>query len=210
MSWNFLASYNKTADVRNYKAQAGFGLVELLVSISIVVIVASIILTKQSTFNSSVLLRGQAYEVALRAREVQLSAVSATNDAASDFRSVLGLHFDVTNGNEGGYKIFRDANLDGFYSGSGEEYDVQGQLDNRFEIREIRVIDGGGTSVENDLSIIFVRPNFDARFFVDAGQANEKTQATAEIDVARRGIVGTGNEVLRTVVITSTGQISVK
>lgn len=208
MSWNFLASYKESTSGCMHKQQAGFGLVELLVSISIVVIVASIILTKQSTFNSSVLLRGQAYEVALRAREVQLSAVSATNDASNDFRSVLGLHFDVTNGNEGGYKIFRDANSDGFYSGSGEEFDIQGQLDKRFEIREIRVTDGGGTTVENDLSVIFVRPNFDARFFVGAG--SEKTQASAEIDIARIGITGTGNDVLRTVVITSTGQISVK
>lgn len=205
---NFLASYKQKTRISTLVNQGGFGLVELMVSISIVVIVASIILTKQSTFNSAVLLRGQAYEVALRAREIQLSAVSASNDSG-DFRSVLGLHFDSTSGSNGEYKVFRDANDDGFYQPT-EEFDIQGILDPRFEVREIRKVGGGG-GTENSLSIIFVRPNFDA-IFVDTPGNNlviNDGVYSVEIDIARRGIVGTGSGVVRTVEITSTGQIGV-
>lgn len=186
--------------------QAGFGLIELLVSISVLVIVTSIILVRQTSFNGAVLLRSQAYEVALQLRDIQLSAVSASYDTA-DFRSTLGAHF--TEG-ASSYRIFRDstsgASDNNFYN-VGEEFGQQGILDSRFEVREIRVIDST-PSTETELSIVFQRPNFDARFFT-AGNT-EVIAGSVEIDVARVGVSGSGDSVLRTVEVTSAGQISVQ
>ena len=173
------------------------------------VIVMGVVLVRQSSFNSAVLLRSQAYEVALQLREIQLSAVSASNinSGGNDFRDVLGVHFDT--GSNGLYRIFRDsvsgANKNNFYD-SNEEFGIQGKLDERFEIRAIQQV--GGSSV-NNLSIIFERPNFDASFYIAPN--NESIASAIRIDVGKRG--GAGGAVCgtdyRTVEVTRTGQIAV-
>lgn len=198
---HYLASFSKRASAK----QAGFGLIELLISISVIVIVTSIILIRQDSFNGSVLLRSQAYEVALELRSLQLNAVSARYDTGN-FRSVIGAHFNETAGVNLGYRIFRDADSDNFYD-ANEEFGMQGILDSRFEIRDIRPNPATGYNAASGLSIVFQRPNFDARFFSGGSQVNA---STVEIDIARIGVSGTGQEVLRTIEITTAGQISVQ
>lgn len=181
--------------------QGGFGVIELMVSISIIVMVTSIILVRQTSFNSAILLRSQAYEVALQLREIQLAAVSASyEDSSAGFRTVLGAHFDATAGNNTFYRIFRDGDDDNFYDPSSEEYGRQGILDSRFEISDIRSI--GDAYDGNGMSIVFERPNFDARFFDSGG---EVTASNVQIDIQR---VGTTE--VRTIEITSAGQIAVQ
>jgi prepilin-type N-terminal cleavage/methylation domain-containing protein len=196
---NYLVSHKRPRHIR----QGGFGLIELMVSISVVTIVTSVILVRQSSFNSAVLLRNQTYDVALNVREVQLSAVT-TGRSSIDFRAILGIHFDTNTLDNDRYILFQDADAspNGFYD-VGEETSAI-FLDERFEIREIRA----GADTPSALSVIFVRPNFDARFF-DATNS-EVLEETIEIDIARRGVVGTDDGVLRTVEITATGQITVQ
>jgi len=187
--------------------EGGFTLVELMISISIMVIVASIILTRQTAFNGAVLLRSQAYEVALQVRAVQLNAVSAGAVADTNvFRSVQGVSFDAATSSNSQYRIFRDGSSGqvGFYD-SGEAFGIQGLLDKRFEIRAVRAV--GDTITGTEVSVVFVRPNFDARFFDSTGELNA---SSVEVDIARKGITGTGEGVLRTLEITSTGQITVQ
>lgn len=198
MSWHSLVSYR-----RSRKAlQAGFGLVELMVSITIMAIVSAIVMVRHEAFNSAALLRSQAYEVALKVREVQFSSVSASGDGSGVFNAVNGVYFDTVT-DDGFYVIFAD---DGnyFYDG-GEEVGPAGVLDKRFEVLEIR--DDNNTP-HNDISVVFERPNFDALFY---GSANTPVNTTfIEIDIARRGATGAGCGEVRTVEVTKTGQISVK
>lgn len=200
MSWLSLVS----PKYRHASSQGGFGLVELMVSISIMVIVMGVVLIRQSSFNSAVLLRSQAYEIALQLREVQLSAVSVSNLGAGDnFRQVLGVHFSTSD--DGLYRIFRDSTFgpeDNNYYDEGEEFGIQGKLDERFEIREIRAL---GTVT--NLSIVFERPNFDAVFY---GNSGEIVTSSIQIKVAKRDSAGDvcGTD-YRTVEVTSTGQIAV-
>lgn len=186
-------------------SQAGFSLIELLVSIGIIVLVLSIVITQQSTFNSAVLLRSQAYEIALAVREVQLSAVSATSDGAGDFRSVLGVSFsDSVAGNQR-YVTFIDDG-DQWYD-SDTAFGPPGLLDQRFEIADVRY---NGVSVPgNQVSITFERPNFDARFKTSAGGALLRT-GTVQMDVGVAGSTGTVcGEDIRTIEITAAGQVTV-
>ena len=188
--------------------QAGFGLIELIVSISILAIITSVVLVNQNSFNSAMLLRGQAYELALQLRTTQLNAVSAADVSGSGtFRSVYGVHLDTAADSNGTYNIFRDSDDDYFYD-MNEEYGLQGIVDGRYEIREIRA--DGSAVAGGELSIVFQRPNFDARFFNGPDLGNEVTAGVVEIDIARRGSSGTGPDVLRTVTVTSAGQISVQ
>lgn len=198
---HFLNSHNSQ---QRPPAQAGFSLIELMVSIGIMVIVMAVIMVRQTSFNGAVLLRSEAYKVALNLRDVQLSAVSAVGNSG-DFRELYGAHFTASSPANEFYQIFKDADNDGFYD-SGEEFGAQGVLDSRFIIREIRV-DGVLYNSPQGLSVVFERPNFDAMFY---GSGGPVSATSVQIDVARKAATGNGLGDLRTIEITSAGQIAVQ
>lgn len=178
------------------RKNTGFGLIELMVSIGIMTLVAAIILAKQSAFNGAVLLQSQAYKIALTAREVQTNAVSASVLAGTS-RQMLGLYFDTSRNTT--YRIFKDAQGNGSYDVS-EEYGQQNSLDSRFEIKDIRV---GGVS-QNNVAVMFERPNFDAKFYVGTIQVSA---SQVEIDLGTKDTSSAG---IKTVIITATGQVTVQ
>lgn len=199
---------NKTIYRTKYNlTQLGFGLVELMVSISVMVIVTSVILVKHDSYNGATLLRSQAYEIALQLREVQLLSISAT-EAGDGFRNVYGLHFSTSTTDT--YFIFRDADVpnDYYFDAGVEEFGKQGILDPSFVIDEIRLIGTG--AVEDELSITFERPNFDAKFYTGPDTPAPAGVSGVEIDVRTAGTTGTGNGKIRTIEVTKTGQITVK
>ncbi len=178
----------------------GFGLVELLVSISIMVLVTSIVMTRHDSFNRSTLLRGQAYEVALAVREIQLLAVSATKGEAG-FNNVYGLVFN-TNANS--YIIFTDKDKDFvFDAGDGEQLGKPGVIDPRFQISAIRLI---GSVEVSTITVMFKRPNFDAILY-EGASAVATSVPGIEIDIE---VKGANPPQVRTIEITKTGQITVK
>lgn len=196
----FSAQFNNHQQSSTY----GFGLIELMISISIMLLVIGVVLARQDSFNGAVLLRSEAYEIALSAREVQLNSVSALS-IAGNYRTLLGLHFDTNN--DALVRIFRDSVAPvGFYN-NGEEFGKQINIDSRFEVRGIFIVNNNSRSPVSNLSVVFERPNFDARFFDSSGLV---TASSVEIDISKRDQTGTGNDVVRTVEITSTGQITVK
>ncbi len=166
-----------------------------MVSISIMLLVAGVILVRQSGFNGAVLLEGQAYEIALATREVQVNAVSASAIQGT-VREMLGVYFDTSRRTT--YRIFRDDENNGSYDAS-EEYGQQNSLDSRFEIKAIRV----GCSNQNSVAVLFERPNFDAKFYIGTTQV---AASSVEIDV---GVKDASSADVKTVIVTTTGQISV-
>ena len=176
-------------------------MVELLVSIGIIVLVLSVVVTRQNAFNGAVLLRSQAYEIALAMREIQLGAISAASDGSGEFRSVQGIYFNE--GDNQQYRLFRDANGNNFWNDT-EDIGISGLFDPRFELREIEPI-----SIGNELSIVFQRPNFDARF-VTNNSGSVAPVSSVTLTIGLRG--GSGNvcgQDIRQIQVTSAGQISV-
>lgn len=205
MFWHSLVSHKNNQCLNHTdKSQAGFGLIELLVSISIMVIVSAVILVNHGSFNNAVLLRSQAYQIAMDIREVQLSAVSAAY-SGTGFREVHGVYFDKTT--SGVYKIFLDSDDDYFYD-SSEEYGMQGGLDSRFEIKDIQNSAGTTLGANASVAIIFERPNFDAEFYTAANTPLISTSNGVKILIGRVG-VGCDVTPCRIIEVTRTGQISV-
>lgn len=168
------------------------------------VFVMALVFTRHDNFNGSILLRNQAYEIALQLREIQLSSVSAERLEGA-YRSIRGVHFATVNPYR--YYSFEDADGDNYFDSTEQLGQVE-TLDARFEIREIRAIASGATVIPQ-VSVIFERPDFDARFF--QGSGSELTGITGiEIDIARVGETGTSEDVLRTIEITATGQVSIQ
>jgi type II secretory pathway pseudopilin PulG len=206
MFYRSLVFFKKTPN--RIPMNAGFSMVELLVSIGIIVLVLSVVVTNQRSFNSAVLLRGQAYEIALAMREVQLGAISSVSDGTGVFRSVQGMHFDTADNQK--YRVFRDSNDNNFWN-SGEDFGFSGLFDPRFELREITV----GTDSSGQMSIVFKRPNFDAIFVVNGSDnpvSSYPTESSVLLTIGLRG--GSPSDTIcgqdiRQIQITSAGQISV-
>jgi Tfp pilus assembly protein FimT len=179
---------NKPRVVGN--SSSGFGLVELLVSITIVTIIVGTIVMRQNSFNSAVLLRNQAYSIAMDIRDAQMSSISVSNEAGiNNFRVPIGVYFSSHSLNNQKYQVFKDLNNNGRYDGTGEDFGPVRLLDPRFEISNI--------SVGNRVDISFKRPNFDAII--------EPSASNVEITVKQVGHTET-----RIIEVTSVGQITVK
>jgi type II secretory pathway pseudopilin PulG len=185
----------------------GFGLIELMVSIGIVVLVMAVVMAKHNKSNSAVLLRSQAYEIALDARELQLSAVSAVG-LSGDFRNVIGLHFDTSNPDY--YLRFAETGTNNYFYNAGEELSPRGAIDSRFGIDAIRLVNGGTETAIDEVSIVFERPNFDAMFYTAANTPVSSAVGAVEIDVRLLGTTGSDVGAVRTIEISRTGQIVVQ
>jgi Tfp pilus assembly protein FimT len=210
MLFNFSLFSNRSAQTHSFR---GFGLVELMVSISIMTLVTTVILVKNRSFNNALLLRNQAYEIAFSLRQAQLLAVSGTREVGATSNQ-YGIHFDVSSEPANGrYRLFRDGGIGnpnpGWYSASDDSpIGTLGMLDNRYIIQDIVIADNSGNSLSRDaLSVTFIRPNFDALFRTSAG-----TSVTGPVYLKITPKDTTGYSVLpsRLVEITATGQISVK
>lgn len=203
------------AKIKKGSVERGFSLVELLVSISVLVLVMAVMMAGHRAFNSAVLLRSQAYDIALETRQVQLRAVSVIGGSvASDFRQQHGVFFREASPFFAGrkYQIFRDG-LTGTVGvvDFGEEFGRQGIVDSRFYISEIRTKDQSGVeaAIANGVSVMFERPNFDARFYDSNGNLLSDVVAVF-IDLRVNGSAGlSGPENVRTIEITRSGQITV-
>jgi len=191
---------------KKFQKQSGFGLIELMVSISIVVLVTSVILARNDSYNGAILLRSQAYDIALKIREVQMQAVSVVGQG-EDYRTPLGVCFNTMTPNS--YRIFADSNPNGECE-ADEFIGQRGNIDPRFRIDTLNLISGGSSEELKNLVILFERPNFDARFFVNGSE--ETDVDGVEIGLVRAGASNGSVEAgdLRVMEISRTGQILVQ
>ena len=202
---------------------SGFTLVELLVTLTIVVLATGLVMVRYVSFNSSVLMNSLAYQIAFDLRETQSLAISIRGSDAG-FRQEYGMHFSMLDLNK--YLLFQDTNIPNGGSGDddqtvrengfiiydeGEEIGNPIIIDPRFTIMDIC---GKSDSIsyqcysDNNnylefITIAFARPDFDAVIYGEGmGRLDE-----AEI------IIGTGEEssdIARSIVVSSNGQITVK
>jgi len=208
-----------TALLRKLQARTsrrGFTVIELMVTITIVVLATGIIMLQYSSFNSSVLLKSQAYLTAFDIREAQSLAVSVRGQSgpSAQFYEQYGLYFDMTKPHQ--YLLFQDN--DDLSSGAdqnparynvGEEIGVPYVTDPRFEIVDICAVVGSVTTCHSDsghsfssLAVSFKRPDFDAAFYTPgvsgAAQSVEIHFGTGEV-----------NSLVKKVTVYTTGQIKI-
>ena len=144
----------------------GFSLVELLVTLAISTIIVGGVLIRFNAFDSVVVLKSIAYEVALTIREAQVFAVSATGNQAmtSQFDQPYGVHFDLANPQQ--YILYENAAGTLEY-GSGDTIIETFTMNQKYEINDICVTpaSGGESCTATTLSVAFQRPEFRAYIF---------------------------------------------
>ncbi len=156
------SSYSSCRSSRIYAR--GFSLIELLISTAIIVAVASIVIVRFSTFDSTTLLKGLAYEIAATIREAQVHSVSVLG-SDPNFRYPYGVTFSP---DAQSYTAF-------FYRGTADVpvYDLSSvttvgtyTIGRSMQVKDVCVKVGSGTSNCNvgRLDISFRRPEFKAIF----------------------------------------------
>ncbi len=201
-----------SSSVTKQQSSHGFGLVELMVSISIMTLVSTVILVKNRSFNNALLLRNQAYEIAFSLRQAQLMAVSGTKEIGASSRNTYGVHFSLNNDSANSinrqYRMFRDdQGAVSFYDAGDVTIGTVGTIDNNYII-DITNSAGNAASMPDTLSITFTRPNFDAKFITSTGGAT--LASPVYLKVMPKNATGYNTVPYRLIEITRTGQITVK
>ncbi len=171
-------------------ARSGFGLIELLISIGILMFITSLVMVRHSGFNQTILVDNQAYEVAFDIRQAQNRAVSPQVGATEDIRGGYGIRFLDDNRT---YEMFQRTQ-------SGVIVVESTQLDNRFRF----AVDGAGSANK----IFFSRPDFDARFIADGDFDN--AISADQINITISLVDGDPEQSGRVVTVTGAGQINIE
>lgn len=201
---------------------------------SIMVIVTSLLLVRQSQFNSSTLLRSLAYSVALSVRQAQVygTSVFGTTTALINCGSgtyqngvcfAQGYGIYVSSATPTSYTLFADLNNNGTYD-AGEDVKVF-SLNNGYSVSDFCATDTvgnvncwkGGTPVAGVLgasakmSIVFRRPNPEACFTTNLQTAACGLGQSAVYRSGSLQVQATGADAgsTRSVYINATGQLSV-
>lgn len=199
---------NHTTQNMLSRAQSGFSVVELLVSLAIVIVVTSITLASFPSFSSQLVLNNLAHEVALTVREAQVFGVG-TRAFEGGFPS-HGIHFDINTPDQ--FVLFADIDEDGEYDGT---FDCEAigsaecvsvfSLRRNNEIDELCVTSDSGQTCRaggiEQVDITYVRPDPEAVIYNDGNTTNARNQATIMI------VSPSGRK--KPVIIHSNGQIAV-
>lgn len=186
------------------KKSAGFSLLEVLITSAIIGIITAIAVVRYSAFNSSILLKNQAFELALAIREAQVFSISIRGEG-DIFRKGYGIYFDMSDGTASKYELFLDSGTENPRAfGTGDQIVSSTVMDSRFRISSICVEDiCSGDGVTTNFAVSFQRPIFDARFQADIyrADANQAVITISNVD---------GPQQSRTVTVSRTGQITVQ
>ncbi|OGD67179.1 hypothetical protein A2442_02185 [Candidatus Campbellbacteria bacterium RIFOXYC2_FULL_35_25] len=187
--------------------KSGFTMVELMVTISIMVIISTVLLFNHSRFGNNITLEDLSYQVALTIRQAQSYGmnVKGSGAGAGDFDYAYGVHFDnTTPANSQSFILFVDSTADGVYNGPSEYLDTYNITQGNFI--EWLCVDAQcsnpETASDGQVDITFRRPNPDA-LIRKSGVAGLRGMAEIYVSSSDSSLKK------RVINVTNTGQISI-
>jgi hypothetical protein len=172
----------------------------MVVVTGIIMVLAAVLLVRNSAYGGSIILRSLAYDVALSFREAQTYGISVRQSNGT-FSSGYGV--EVRTGSPTDYLLYTDTDNTGFYSGSTELVNKY-TLKSGYTIVDLCYTPAGGTSEvcgAQKLDVTFHRPEPDAYIRVnDLSALNQQ---------GRIKLASPDGTVI-SIIIQATGQISVE
>jgi prepilin-type N-terminal cleavage/methylation domain-containing protein len=206
----------------------GFTLIELMVTVTIMMIMTLIVFFNYNRFNESSLLNAFAYDMSLTIRQAQaygtIAKESGINQSSqistastANFKVAYGVHFAESD--QSHFSLFADVNGDGVYTSGGDGPVIQSYSFQRgIKIKRLcfASVNGGSENCSEGsagipdsvgkhaltLDITFLRPNPEAKIL-----PNDPPDFVAAATIYLQNADGT---ITRSVSVYSTGQISVK
>lgn len=205
---------------RDFKNKRGFGLVELLVSISIMAVILSVVISRQAIYTDAAALTNLADQISLTLVEAQAYGIGVKEftPGSSDFTIGYGVAFSLLDsGSNTAYLSFADRDVNQIYNGdwscstggASDECLSKVNISRGNHIDSLCIVVSSGTDLCNlgRIDASFLRPNTEARLALfDTDGANVSPPANA---IGVRVILKSPNNTIRTVSIYYTGQISV-
>lgn len=198
---------NKKSLPREAQRSGGFTLAELLVVISVTTIIITTLVVQQNRWNDQIVVRTQAYELALMFRQAQVNSLGVRQDASSgSFNIGYGVYFDTNNTR---YIYFADRDND-------QQYDTGELVETKTLIRGVTIKDvcgnsrcifsGGGPAWQ--ASVAFFRPETKAylKLLNNGGNPVDSPQDTAVLTITLQSPGGKTS----TVTVRNNGQISIQ
>ncbi|MES2223362.1 MAG: type II secretion system protein [Patescibacteria group bacterium] len=204
----------------------GFSLIELLIVVTIMIMVTSAVLFRQSKFSSDILITNMAYEVALSIREASVYGLSSKQDGSNE-RVGYGVHFESAAGasspdsftnfiDVSGVSIHDavadDQNIFDYYFTSSDRVDKVVQMSQGQHISKYcgRVNSESSwncfpDNTDQELNIVFVRPNPEAHITMGTHNSGDG-EAYSEAKIVVESGLG---DKCRTVSVSVSGQVSV-
>lgn len=155
---------------------SGFTIIELLISIAIITIITTLVLVRYSSFDSTVILKDKAYEVALLIRESQVKAVSSYRntvnepDADKKFNYPYGVTFNMSSLDEYTAFVYKDTDASIIPKNIGDPEAVSigsYKFDQSIQIKGLCYVRIGISCLEADqIDVSFRRPDAKALFYV--------------------------------------------
>ncbi len=203
---------------KNTAYKKGFTLVELLITIVIFVMLTGVVLFNQNKFDSTILLKNLAYDIALTIRQAQTYGVNVRESQQTGTFSSYGVFLNL---NEDNKKIIFFSDIKG--NGEGDEdgkfsdsdmtcssNNIESECMQKYSLKRGNYIsracagDSAGSCLDVDgvLTLLFKRPNPDAYIYKDDDNVSKKY---SEIEISSGD-----NSSKISVVVTGVGQIYVK
>lgn len=161
----------------------GFTLIELLISAAIITIISSVVIFRFNSFDSTTLLKGLAYEIAMSIREAQLYSVNGVDDGdGTGYKYPYGMTFDSSTPTQ--YTFFRyvdsDTSVRPRYNGDAEDI-LTFQIGRSMEIVDLCVEAAAMDCNITSLDISFRRPEFQALFHAGGYSGSDASIERAQI-----------------------------
>ncbi len=194
----------------------GFTLAELLISVAIIAAVSTVVLVNFNAFDSTVLLKGEAYEIALSLRESQVKSVGMVRNSGG-FDYPYGMSFTAGSSVYQAF-VYKSATEYPKYSPCGAqstdcaELITESDMERSMVVKEVCYVSSSPNTCTllNRLDISFRRPEFSGIFYglntgnngVDLSNA---THVRIKLGSSRPG----ADENMFVVEVSKLGQISV-
>jgi Tfp pilus assembly protein FimT len=199
----------------------GFTIVELMITVTIMMIMTLVVFFNYNKFNESSLISALAYDMSLTIRQAQVygiasreagvnQSVSIGSASSNDFKFAYGVHFELSNPNS--FIFFVDTNENGKYD---SEVDLHESLQTYSFQRGIKIKElcfvgvpsssgcnsNGSMKTAGTLDITFLRPDPEAKI--------KPNNASGAVSFGTIYLQNASNDLFKSVSVYSTGQISV-